>query len=110
MIAVPSPIRSDKTANLEHVRSATASIVPYLEKGNLVILESTVPPRTVEDVMIPELIKSGLEIGTDPLRLSFTGTGYPGAGLRRAHFQRPNHRWDYPRSRNNDIGFIPVIR
>ncbi|WP_203332214.1 nucleotide sugar dehydrogenase [Planococcus beigongshangi] len=67
IVAVPSPINSDNTANLEYVRKATASIVPFLEKGNLVILESTVPPKTVEDVMLPELIKSGLEIGTDIL-------------------------------------------
>lgn len=65
IIAVPSPINPDKTANLEYVRKATASIVPYLEKGNLVILESTVPPRTVEDVMMPELLKAGLNIGTE---------------------------------------------
>lgn len=65
IIAVPSPIKADKTADLEYVRKATASTVPFLEKGNLVILESTVPPRTVEDVMLPELIKSNLEIGTE---------------------------------------------
>ncbi|MCP3761435.1 nucleotide sugar dehydrogenase [Domibacillus sp. A3M-37] len=65
IIAVPSPIMPDKTANLEYVRQATASVVPYLEKGNLVILESTVPPRTVQDVMLPELVKSNLEIGTE---------------------------------------------
>lgn len=67
IIAVPSPINPDKTANLEYVRKATESIVPYLEKGNLVILESTVPPRTVEDLMLPILKESGLEIGTDLL-------------------------------------------
>ncbi|AYC28913.1 nucleotide sugar dehydrogenase [Paenisporosarcina cavernae] len=65
IIAVPSPIKEDKTANLEYVRTATASVVPFLEKGNLVVLESTVPPRTVEDVMMPELIQAGLEIGTE---------------------------------------------
>ncbi|MCZ2257577.1 nucleotide sugar dehydrogenase [Sporosarcina sp. G11-34] len=65
IIAVPSPIRADKSANLEYIRNATKSIVPFVEKGNLVILESTVPPRTVEDVMIPELVKTGLEIGSD---------------------------------------------
>lgn len=65
IIAVPSPIMPDKTANLEYVRQATASVVPFLEKGNLVILESTVPPRTVQDVMLPELEKAGLKIGTD---------------------------------------------
>ena len=65
IVAVPSPINPDKTANLEYVRQATASIVPFVRKGNLVILESTVPPKTVERIMIPELVKTGLEIGTD---------------------------------------------
>lgn len=65
IISVPSPINPDNTANLEYVRKATESIVPYVRKGNLVILESTVPPKTVENVMLPELIKTGLEIGTD---------------------------------------------
>ena len=65
IIAVPSPIKSDKTADLEYVRLATASTVPFLEKGNLVILESTVPPRTVQDVMLPELYKTNLEIGSE---------------------------------------------
>ncbi|BDH60652.1 UDP-N-acetyl-D-mannosamine dehydrogenase [Lysinibacillus sp. PLM2] len=65
IVAVPSPINPDKTANLEYVREATKSIVPFVKKGNLVILESTVPPKTVERIMIPELIKSDLEIGVD---------------------------------------------
>ena len=65
IIAVPSPINPDNTANLEYVRQATASIVPYVRKGNLVILESTVPPKTVERVMLPELIKANLEFGVD---------------------------------------------
>jgi UDP-N-acetyl-D-mannosaminuronic acid dehydrogenase len=65
IIAVPSPINPDKTANLEYVRKATQSIVPFVEKGNLVILESTVPPRTVEDIMIPVLKETGLELGTE---------------------------------------------
>lgn len=65
IIAVPSPIKPDKTADLEYVRLATASTVPFLEKGNLVILESTVPPRTVQDVMLPELYKTNLEIGSE---------------------------------------------
>ena len=65
IIAVPTPLNPDKSANLNYVRSATEMIVPYLEKGNLVVLESTVPPKTVEDVMIPILQKSGLEIGEE---------------------------------------------
>lgn len=65
IVAVPSPINADHTANLAYVRQATASIVPFVKKGNLVILESTVPPKTVEDVMLPELRKTGLDVETD---------------------------------------------
>ena len=65
IVAVPSPINPDNTANLEYIRQATASIVPYLKPGALVILESTVPPKTVENIMLPELRKSNLTLGED---------------------------------------------
>ena len=38
-------------------------IVPYLRKGNLVLLESTSPPRTTVDLLQPILEKSGLQAG-----------------------------------------------
>ncbi|ARF14891.1 nucleotide sugar dehydrogenase [Sporosarcina ureae] len=65
IIAVPSPINPDNTANLEFIRAATASIVPFVKKGALVILESTVPPKTVENIMLPELRKTELIIGEE---------------------------------------------
>ena len=65
ILAVPSPIRDDKTANLDYIRAAAKSVVPFLQKGNLIILESTVPPRTVEDVLIPVLKESHLQIGEE---------------------------------------------
>ncbi|PLR67956.1 nucleotide sugar dehydrogenase [Bacillus sp. UMB0893] len=65
IISVPTPIYSDKTANLDYVRSATEMILPYVKKGNLVILESTVPPKTIENVMMPVLEKSGLVFGEE---------------------------------------------
>jgi len=65
IIAVPTPINDDKTANLTYVVQAAESILPFLRKGNLVILESTCPPRTTEDVLVPILGKSGLEIGEE---------------------------------------------
>lgn len=39
--------------------------MPFVKEGNLVILESTVPPRTVEDVMLPVLEETGLTIGEE---------------------------------------------
>ncbi|MBT2693718.1 nucleotide sugar dehydrogenase [Bacillus sp. ISL-55] len=65
IIAVPSPINADKTANLDYVAKATISIVPYIREGNLVILESTVPPKTVENIMLPLIEETGLEIGNE---------------------------------------------
>ncbi|MCC8015319.1 MAG: nucleotide sugar dehydrogenase [Eubacterium sp.] len=64
IIAVPTPINPDKTADMRYVETATRSIVPNLREGNIVILESTSPPRTVEDLMLPILKESGLEMGT----------------------------------------------
>lgn len=65
IIAVPTPFFENKRADLRSVVSAAESIVPYLQKGNLVVLESTSPPRTTRDVLIPILEKSGLKAGTD---------------------------------------------
>ena len=67
IIAVPTPINEDKTADMSYVESATKAIVPHLKKGCIVILESTSPPRTVEDLMIPILKETGLLIGEELL-------------------------------------------
>lgn len=65
IIAVPTPFREEKKADLSFVISAAQSIVPHLKKGNLVILESTSPPRTTVDIVAPILEKSGLKAGED---------------------------------------------
>ncbi len=65
IIAVPTPILDDKRADMRHVDAAAASIVPHLRRGNLVILESTSPPRTTVDRVAPILERSGLRAGTD---------------------------------------------
>lgn len=65
IIAVPTPFYDEKKADLTYVKSATESIVPFLRKGNLVVLESTSPPRTTIDILIPILEKSGLKAGDD---------------------------------------------
>jgi len=65
IIAVPTPFYEDKRADLRAVISAAESIVPHLRKGNLVILESTSPPRTTVDIIAPILEKSGLKSGID---------------------------------------------
>ncbi|WP_413787082.1 nucleotide sugar dehydrogenase [Rossellomorea sp. YZS02] len=60
IIAVPTPIHEDQTANVDYVVSATKAILPYLKKGNVIIVESTIPPRTINDVVAPIIEESGL--------------------------------------------------
>lgn len=67
VIAVPTPVNPNRSADLQYVESATRSLIPVLEAGNLVILESTVPPRTVEKVMLPILQETGLAMGSELL-------------------------------------------
>ena len=75
IIAVPTPFYSDqygeyngqkyKLADMRAVASATEAILPVLRKGNLVVLESTSPPRTTVDLVTPILERSGLRAGVD---------------------------------------------
>lgn len=65
IIAVPTPIHSDYTADVDYVISATKAIAPYLKKGNIVIVESTIPPRTMDDVVAPILREQGFDTEKD---------------------------------------------
>ncbi len=65
IIAVPTPFQEDKLADLRAVEAAAQAIVPYLKKGNLVVLESTSPPLTTVGKVAPLLETSGLRRGED---------------------------------------------
>jgi UDP-N-acetyl-D-mannosaminuronic acid dehydrogenase len=66
VISVPTPLDEKKrVADLSHVIAGIESILPYLRSGNLVIVESTVPPLTCRNVIAPIIEKSGLKIGKD---------------------------------------------
>lgn len=67
IIAVPTPNSDDAclSCDLTYVMSAVESIIPVLQKGNVVIIESTIAPRTTEDYIKPLIEQSGLIIGED---------------------------------------------
>lgn len=81
IIAVPTPFyehekgsyngQSYRLADMRAVTAATESIVPHLQRGNLVVLESTSPPRTTVNLLQPILEKSGLKAGVD-FHLAYT--------------------------------------
>lgn len=50
IIAVPTPFKEEKKPDLTYVEAATRMIAPLLEKGSLVILESTSPVGTTEKI------------------------------------------------------------
>lgn len=65
IIAVPTPLTGDNQPDMAHVESAAQEIAPHLQKGNLIILESTSPPGTCRDRLTPLLEESGLKVGRD---------------------------------------------
>lgn len=67
IVCVPTPIMPDKTADLSYVESGTRMLLPYLRKGNIVILESTSPPGTTRDFMGSILKDAGFIPGEDVL-------------------------------------------
>ena len=50
IIAVPTPFRENHTPDISYVESAARAIAPLLEKGSLVILESTSPVGTTQQL------------------------------------------------------------
>lgn len=50
LIAVPTPFKGDHEPDLAYVEAASRSIAPVLKKGNLVILESTSPVGSSEQM------------------------------------------------------------
>lgn len=46
IVAVPTPFRSDRSADLSYIEAAAQGIAPQLKGGELIVLESTSPPRT----------------------------------------------------------------
>ncbi|SDJ77195.1 UDP-N-acetyl-D-mannosaminuronic acid dehydrogenase [Jeotgalicoccus aerolatus] len=67
IIAVPTPNKNDeyKSADISIVMSGVESIVPLLKKGDTVIVESTIAPRTMDDHVAPYLEEQGFKIGED---------------------------------------------
>ena len=62
---VPTPITESKDPDLSHIISAGEEVLKGLDKGKLVVLESTVYPGVTEETLQPILESSGLKAGED---------------------------------------------
>ena len=66
IVAVPTPVNLDKTPDLSPVIGASEVVGRNIEKGSIVVFESTVYPGVTEDVCVPIIEKnSGLKAGKD---------------------------------------------
>ncbi|MBE6985042.1 MAG: nucleotide sugar dehydrogenase [Ruminococcaceae bacterium] len=66
IVAVPTPVNDDHTPDLTPVESASRIVGRNLQKGSIVVFESTVYPGVTEDVCVPIMEKeSGLKCGVD---------------------------------------------
>ena len=64
-ICVPTPLDQYQQPDISYVKTAAESILPYMHKGMLIILESTTYPGTTRELILPILEKSGLKCGKD---------------------------------------------
>jgi UDP-N-acetyl-D-glucosamine dehydrogenase len=65
IICVPTPLNQYHEPDLSFITDTTHAIAPYLQAGQLIILESTTYPGTTEEVMLPILEKenkNGLKV------------------------------------------------
>lgn len=65
IICVPTPLVSNHHPDLSFLVQAGTMLSEYIQKGQLVILESSTYPGTTKEVLQPLLEKSGLNIGQD---------------------------------------------
>lgn len=66
IVAVPTPVRSDKVPDLSPVIGASEVLGRNLTKGSVVVYESTVYPGVTEEICVPILEReSGLKCGKD---------------------------------------------
>lgn len=66
VVAVPTPVKEDKTPDLRPVEGASRTVGQNLSAGTIVVFESTVYPGVTEDICVPIIEReSGLKCGVD---------------------------------------------
>jgi UDP-N-acetyl-D-glucosamine dehydrogenase len=74
IICVPTPLNEYHEPDLSYVTDTVSSIASHLQKGQLIILESTTFPGTTEEIVVPILEKEnlqGLQLARDPATPGF---------------------------------------
>src|SRR6185436_18946152 len=64
-ICVPTPLSKQRDPDVSFIVSASEQVAKYLHSGQLIVLESTTYPGTTEELILPLLRKTGMEVGKD---------------------------------------------
>src|ERR1022692_4444562 len=64
-ICVPTPLRKTKDPDMSFIVSSCQEVARHFHPGMLIILESTTYPGTTDELVLPMLEKSGLQVGRD---------------------------------------------
>ncbi len=65
VICVPTPLTITRDPDISYIVHVTNAIAKHLRNGQLVTLESTTYPGTTSEIILPELIAGGKEVGKD---------------------------------------------
>lgn len=65
IICVPTPLSKTKDPDLSYILAAVEGLNKHLHKNQLIILESTTYPGTTDELILPLLAETGLEVGVD---------------------------------------------
>jgi UDP-N-acetyl-D-glucosamine dehydrogenase len=71
LIALPTPLSPQREPDLSIVLDATRGVAERLQKGQLIVLESTTYPGTTRERLLPILEEGGLKVGAD-IHLAFS--------------------------------------
>ncbi len=64
IICVPTPLTVHREPDLQYIENVTGGeIAEHMRPGQLISLESTTYPGTTEEVILPKLAATGLEVG-----------------------------------------------
>jgi len=64
-ICVPTPLDKNKQPDTSYIEAVVEKSLPYLHKGQLLVLESTTYPGTTEEVILPRIESCGLKVGEE---------------------------------------------
>jgi UDP-N-acetyl-D-glucosamine dehydrogenase len=64
-LCVPTPLAVGKQPDISYIERAARTVAGFLRPGQVVILESTTYPGTTENVVLPILLSSGLQLDKD---------------------------------------------